>query len=151
MDGVFNAVFVRGDAVGDLTLIGRGAGSLPTGSAVVGDIIACARNIVSGNTGRIPYTVARDLPMLPIASAWSKFYTRIRVLDRPKALATIATIFGENDVSIESVIQRAMPDEEAEIVWVTHEVRERDVQTALTAIHALPVVRSVDTTLHVME
>jgi homoserine dehydrogenase len=151
VDGVFNGVFVRGDAVGDLTLIGRGAGSLPTGSAVVGDIIHCARNIVAGATGRVPYTASHDLPVLPGASAWSKFYARVRVLDRPKALAAIATIFGEHDVSIESVVQRAMPDEEAEIVWVTHEVRERDVQAALSAIHALPVVRSVDTALRVVE
>ncbi|MBC8137507.1 MAG: homoserine dehydrogenase [Fibrella sp.] len=151
VDGVFNGVFVRGDAVGDLTLIGRGAGSLPTGSAVVGDIIHCARNIVAGATGRVPYTSSHDLPMLSAASAWSKFYARVRVLDRPKALAAIAIIFGDHDVSIESVIQRAMPDEEAEIVWVTHEVRERDVQAALSAIHALPVVRSVDTALRVME
>ncbi len=151
VDGVFNGVFVRGDAVGDLTLIGRGAGSLPTGSAVVGDIVHCARNIVAGATGRVPYTASRDLPMLPSASAWSKFYARVRVLDRPKALAAIATIFGDHDVSIESVIQRAMPDEEAEIVWVTHEVREQDVRAALSAIHALPVVRSVDTALRVVE
>lgn len=151
VDGVFNGVFVRGDAVGDLTLIGRGAGSLPTGSAVVGDIIHCSRNIVAGATGRVPYMASHDLPMLPAASAWSKYYARVRVLDRPKALAAIATIFGDHDVSIESVIQRAMPDEEAEIVWVTHEVRERDVQAALAAIHALPVVRSVDTALRVVE
>ncbi len=151
VDGVFNAVFVRGDRVGDLTLIGRGAGGLPTGSAVVGDIIHCARNILAGATGRVPYTASADLPLLPGASAFSKFYARVRVLDRPRALAAIATIFGDHDVSIESVIQRGMPDEEAEIVWVTHEGREQDILAALEAIHALPVVRSVDTALRVLE
>jgi homoserine dehydrogenase len=92
VDGVFNGVFVRGDAVGDLTLIGRGAGSLPTGSAVVGDIVHCARNIIAGATGRVPYTTSDDLPMLPAVSSWSKYYARVRVLDRPKALASIAHI-----------------------------------------------------------
>ncbi|MBC8140400.1 MAG: homoserine dehydrogenase [Armatimonadetes bacterium] len=151
VDGVFNAVFLRGDAVGDLTLIGRGAGALPTGSAVVGDIAACARNIVAGTTGRVPYSVAAtDTPVLPSASAWSRYYARVRVLDRPKALATIATVFGDYGISIESVVQRAMPDEEAEIVWITHEGRESDVLAALTAIHALPVVRSVDAAIRVV-
>ena len=151
VDGVFNAVFLRGDAVGDLTLIGRGAGALPTGSAVAGDIVACARNIVAGATGRVRYAVSETAtPLLPSASAWSRFYARVRVLDRPKALATIATVFGDHGVSIESVVQRAMPDEEAEIVWVMHEAREQDVLAALAAIHALPVVRSVDTALRVI-
>lgn len=177
VDGVFNAVLLRGDAVGDLTLIGRGAGAMPTGSAVVGDIVAAARNRVmtARNTdeimqnvvasrairggigvsftpaGRVPYAVSdEEIPLLPPASAWSRFYARVRVLDRPKALATIATVFGDHGVSIESVVQRAMPDEEAEIVWVTHEGRESDVLAALTAIHALPVVRSVDAAIRVV-
>ena len=151
VDGVFNAVFLRGDAVGDVTLIGRGAGALPTGSAVVGDIVAAARNRVTGGMGRVPYVVAPEpIPVLPPTSSWSRYYARVRVLDRPKALATIATVFGDFQVSIESVVQRAMPDEEAEIVWITHEAREADVLAALSAIHALPVVRSVDTMLRVV-
>ena len=150
VDGVFNAVLIRGDMVGDITLVGRGAGGLPTGSAVAGDLVSVARNIIAETTGRIAYAKPSDLPLLPATSAWSKFYARVRVLDRPKALAAIAGLFGDYDVSLETVIQHAMPDAEAEIVWVTHEARERDVLAALEAIRALPVVRSVDNVLRVV-
>ena len=89
--------------------------------------------------------------MQPIESVETKFYARVHALDRPKVLASIANVFGDFDVSIESVVQRALPDEEAEIVWVTHKVREEHLRGALDVISRLPVVRSVNNWLRVEE
>lgn len=151
VNDVFNAVLVRGHAVGEVMFYGRGAGSLPTGSAVVGDLAACARNILSGSTGRIGCTCFEEKRMLPIESVQTKFYTRMHASDRPKVLASIANVFGDFDVSIESVVQKAVTHEDAEIVWVTHKVREADLRGALDVIRRLPVVRSVDNWIRVEE
>lgn len=151
VDDVFNAVLVRGDAVGDVMFYGRGAGSLPTGSAVVGDIIASARNILANATGRIGCTCFEAKRMLPVDSLESRYYIRVLVEDRPKVLAALATIFGDNDVSIESVVQHLLPSGEAEIVWVTHKVREKNVRAALETIAKLDAVRAVSNCIRVVE
>lgn len=149
VDGVFNAVLVRGDAVGEVMFYGPGAGSLPTGSAVVGDMVAVGRNILAGSTGRIGCTCFEEKRMLPIESVLTKFYVRILAADRPKVLAAIANVFGEHDVSIESVVQRPLPTGEAEIVWVTHHVKEQHIRAALDVIRALPVVQEVSNWIRV--
>ncbi|MBB6051848.1 homoserine dehydrogenase [Armatimonas rosea] len=151
VNDVFNAVLVRGDAVGDVMFYGRGAGSLPTGSAVVGDLIACARNIVSNATGRVGCTCYLSRPMLPSEQAQSKFYVRLHALDKPKVLASIANVYGDFDVSIESVVQRALPGDEAEIVWVTHKSREHHLLGALDVISRLPAVSKVHNWIRVEE
>jgi homoserine dehydrogenase len=151
VNDVFNAVLVRGDAVGDVMFYGRGAGSLPTGSAVVGDLIACARNLLQGATGRVGCTCFTTKRVLPAAASRSKFYVRLHALDKPKVLASIANVFGDFDVSIESVVQRALNGDEAEIVWVTHHCREEHLGGALDVIGRLPVVRSVDSWIRVEE
>ena len=158
VNGVSNAVLVRGDAVGEVMFYGPGAGSLPTGSAVVGDMVAIGRNIMAGNTGRIGCTCFAVKAMLPIDSVQTKFYVRVLAADRPKVLAAIAGVFGDNDVSIESVVQRAVPvasgdekaaEADAEIVWVTHKVREKNLRTALDEIAALPFVQGVSNCIRV--
>lgn len=152
VDDVFNAVLVRGDAVGDVMFYGRGAGSLPTGSAVVGDLVSTARNILRNATGRIGCTCFENKTMLPIDRVETKFYARMHASDRPKVLAAIANVFGDFDVSIESVVQRTPPDQDdAEIVWVTHRVREANLRGALDVIRHLPVVRSVNNWIRVEE
>jgi homoserine dehydrogenase len=148
---VFNAVLVRGDAVGDVMFYGRGAGSLPTGSAVVGDMIACARNILAGSTGRVGCTCYSQRQVVPISEVESKFYIRLHALDKPKVLASIANVFGDFDVSIESVVQRALPADEAEIVWVTHSAREANIRGALDVISRLSVVKTVNNWIRVEE
>ena len=160
VNGVFNAVLVRGDAVGEVMFYGPGAGSLPTGSAVVGDMVAVGRNIMAGATGRIGCTCFEVKTMLPIESVQTKFYVRVLAADRPKVLASIAGVFGDNDVSIESVVQRAAPNDnansseanpeaDAEIVWVTHKVREKNLRDALQVIRALPFVHGVSNCIRV--
>ena len=153
VNGVFNAVLVRGDAVGEVMFYGPGAGSLPTGSAVVGDMVAIGRNILAGSTGRVGCTCFTARTMRSIDSVETKFYVRVLAADKPKVLASIAGVFGDNDVSIESVVQQAHPEAEgdAEIVWVTHRVREANLQAALTGISALPTVRAVSNCIRLVE
>ena len=148
---VFNAVLVRGDAVGEVMFYGRGAGGLPTGSAVVGDLISCARNILTGSTGRVGCTCHTRRTVVPIGDVESKFYIRLHAQDRPKVLASIASVFGDFDVSIESVIQRALSHDEAEIVWVTHRAAETNIRGALDVISRLTVVAAVHSWIRVEE
>ena len=103
--GVFNAIFVRGEHVGDLMFYGRGAGSGPTGSAMVGDIIEAARNIRCGARGRVPCTCHQTLPIRPIGEVETRYYLRTRVFDRPGVIGRMATVLGAHGVSLASVFQ----------------------------------------------
>jgi homoserine dehydrogenase len=148
---VYNAIYLRGDSVGDVMFYGRGAGMMPTGSAVVGDIIDVCRNLLRGATGRTPCTCFDQREMLPMDTVETKYYLRMLVLDKPGVLAAIAGVLGENEVSIESVVQKATAHQQAEIIWVTHRVRESNMRAALKQIDALPVVASIENWLRVEE
>lgn len=143
VNGAYNAVLVRGDGIGDTMFYGRGAGSLPTGSAVVGDIIAAARNLVMGSTGRVFRPSNANLRMLKRELVTSKFYVRLTAIDEPKVLSQISNIFGDFDVSIESVIQRSMSTDIAEIVLITHKCLEENFRGAVDVAERLPVVTGV--------
>ncbi len=148
VDGVFNAIFIQSDPVGHLMFYGRGAGSGPTGSAVVGDVIDCARNINHGASGRVPCSCYQTLPIQPISEVVTRYYIRTRVQDQPGVIGKMATIFGKHDVSLTSVFQpmheaSALEDGQAEVVWVTHLVREAKVQAALAALEQLDVVAEI--------
>lgn len=143
VNDVFNAIFVRGDAVGDVMFYGRGAGPMPTGSAVAGDIMDVARNIKAGATGQIVCTCGVDKPILPMDSVQTRYYVRMLVADRPGVLAAIAGVLGDHDVSIASMVQKQVHDGDAEIVWVTHLAVEANMRRALKIIAELPVVREV--------
>ena len=149
VNDVFNAVLIKGHAVGQAMFYGRGAGSLPTGSAVVGDIMSCARNILMDSTGRLGCTCFTDKAVVPAYDVESRFYIRLTAHDRPKVLAAIAGMFGDCDVSIESVVQTQLPGGEAEIVWVTHPVREGSLRKALNKIAALESVKAVSNCIRV--
>ena len=144
VNGPFNAIFVRGSSVGEVMFYGQGAGSLPTGSAMVGDIIDVARNIVHGSTGRISCTCYSKRPMLPVDEIETRFYLRMTVADRPGVLAAIATIFGEEEVSIRSLLQTSAAEDQAEIVWLTHETKQRQMRRSLERVKELPEVRAVE-------
>lgn len=148
---VNNAIFVRGDAVGDVMFYGPGAGMMPTGSAVVGDIMDVCRNILHGSTGRIACTCFEQKKMLPMDSVETKYFIRMTVSDRPKVLASIAGVLGDHEVSIESVVQTALSNDQAEIIWVTHHVRESNLRASLDDIRRLPVVSAIDNWLRVVE
>jgi homoserine dehydrogenase len=150
VNGVYNAVLLRGDAVGQQMLIGRGAGALPTGSAVVGDLVDVARNILKGSAGRVPPPAYHDdhslhrLPLKDINDIVCKYYLRFHVLDRPGVLAAITGILGDNQISIASVIQKERGHESGaavSVVMMTHEAQERSVRAALQAIQPLDFVQ----------
>ena len=130
---------------------GPGAGSLAAGSAVVGDVIDVARNIKFQATSRVSCTCFDKREMLSMDTVRCKNYIRILAEDKPRVLASIATMFADNDVSIESVLQRVADSSTAEIVWLTHEAAEPDVRKSLEAIKALSVVKKIGSWIRVEE
>lgn len=149
--GVYNAIYVIGDAVGETMFFGEGAGSLPAASAVVGDVIEAARHIEHGCQGMVGCTCSESLPICDIADLKSRYYVRLDAADKPGVLAAIAGVFAEHGVSLASVLQRQAGGGFAEIVWITHEAAERDMQAAIERIAALDVVRSIGVLLRVEE
>ena len=152
VNGVFIAIFVRGNILGDAMFYGRGAGSLPTASAVVADIIEIARDIVSGTTGRMKYKVGERKKLCPVEKTKSSYYLRLVVADEPGVLGEIATTFGRAGVSLKSVIQARWTEEgNAEIVAVTHVVTHAAASAAVEALEALSVVYEVRSLIRVAD
>ncbi len=143
VNDVFNAIFVKGDAVGEAMFYGQGAGSMPTASAIIGDVMEAARNIQYNNRGRIACTCFYDKPIKPMSSVAAKYYLRLKAADRPGVLAAIAGVFGEREVSIDSVIQKRTIGDLAELVLITHRVREENMQDALKVLANLEVVDQI--------
>ena len=143
VDGPFNAVYVEGDATGSTLYYGRGAGAMPTGSAVVSDIVDIARDIKKNATGRIPVMVKtiRDVRIKKIDDVISMYYFRFSALDKPGVLSKISGILGNYNISIASMIQKGRRVGEAvPLVVLTHEAKEKDVRQAIEEIDHLPVV-----------
>src|SRR5678816_3984365 len=141
VSGVFNAVFMTGDAVGDLMFYGRGAGQLPTASAVWSDTLEIARRVAHGIPALpidLPSTGPGALPLKPMEAIRSSYYLRVMAQDRPGVLSKVTGILGEHDISIASVIQKDRAARGAvAVVMMTHEARERDVRAALASIDTL--------------
>ncbi len=154
--GVYNAIHLIGDAVGDVVLYGKGAGSLPTASAVVGDIMDLARNRIHRIACRVPPTsfqweARRAIPIQPIAKIESTYYLRCMVKDQPNVLSKIAGILGGQGISIASVLQKGRKEgQTVPLVILTHRAKEACIQAALHEVNALPLV-SEPTTLLRME
>lgn len=144
VNDVFNAVFIRGDAVGDIMHYGRGAGQMPTASAVMGDIIEIGRNIMHSSTGRIGCTCFENKAIMPINEMKNQFYIRMDVKDRSGVLAGIAGVFGNNDVSLASVLQKSMSGDMAELIVITHKVNEQNLQDALTVLKGMSIVGRIN-------
>jgi homoserine dehydrogenase len=155
VDGVYNAIQLVGDAVGDVILYGRGAGSMPTGSAVVSDVIAIGRNLLKGAVGRVPVASFRQdqrrpLRMKPIEEISSLYYLRFMVVDRPGVLAQIAGELGRCGISISSMLQQGRREgQTVPVVIKTHMAMERDVQTALREINRKAFVSEPATLIRV--
>ncbi|MDD3403950.1 MAG: homoserine dehydrogenase [Hespellia sp.] len=143
----FNAVFVHGDAVDDAMFYGRGAGELPTASAVMGDIIDVARDIDYGCNGRISCTCYRNTPIKDFAEIRNKFFLRIQVVNEPGVLARIASVFGDHKVSIARVIQKNAQDKMAELVIVTEKVKEYHMQDALNDLKGMDIVSEISSVI----
>ena len=139
----FNAVFARGNFVGDVMFYGRGAGQLPTASAIVGDIIDLAMHQLKGGTSPRMNFGSQKKAVVPMGEVKSQFYLRLDVKDQPGVLAAITKVFGDCGVSISAVTQKEATGESVELVIFTHEVAESDFQRAVTGIRSLPVVVGV--------
>jgi len=144
----FNAVFIEGEAVGELMLYGRGAGGGPTASALSGDLIDAVKNLVSGAKGATIGELV-DRPMLAIDETESQFYLLMEVADRPGVLAAIASEFGQHGVSIKSMEQRGMGDD-ARLVFVTHRARESALSATLDSLRHVESVHRVGSVLRVL-
>jgi homoserine dehydrogenase len=155
VEGVYNAIQLVGDAVGDVVLYGRGAGSLPTGSAVVSDVIAIGRNLLKGAVGRVPpasfqQNQRRPLRMKPMEEITSLYYLRFMVLDQPGVLAQIAGELGRCGISISSMLQQGRrAGQTVPVVIKTHMAKERDVQTALREINRKAFISEPTTLIRV--
>ena len=146
----YNAILVIGDATDDIMFYGKGAGSLPTASAVVADIIDVARNIIIGRSGKIGCTCFNVERIVPIDEVASKFYIVLDVVDRAGVLAQIAGVFGNNNVSIESVIQKQKSDR-TDLVFVTHKTQHRNLYVSLKGLEKLDSVRKIMNYIRVEE
>lgn len=145
----YNAIFVEGDAAGDLMFFGQGAGSLPTAGAVVADVVLAAENIQRSTAGRHGCTCFNSWPIRPIDEVESSFYLLIEAMDMPGVLARIAKAFGDHQVSIGNVIQKQTDKGRAEVVFMTHRAIEGNLRSALAEIAAMDVVDKVRNVIRV--
>jgi homoserine dehydrogenase len=148
VEGVMNAVLVKGDAVGPTLYYGAGAGAEPTASAVIADLVDVTRMHTADPEHRVPHLAFQpdqltDVPVLPIGDVVTSYYLRMRVDDRPGVLADITRILADRDISIEAMIQKEPPEgqDRTDIILLTHRTVERNVVDAIAKIEALPTVR----------
>lgn len=146
VDGVMNAVLVKGDAVGPTLYYGAGAGAEPTASAVVGDIVDVTRTLTSDPENRVPHLAFQpdalsDLPILPMEEVETAYYLRLQAKDKPGVLADVTRILGDSGISIEAILQKEpVGDAEATIIMLTHTVVEGQMNKAIKAIEALDTI-----------
>ncbi len=148
VEGVMNAVLVKGDAVGATLYYGAGAGAQPTASAVIADLVDVARLIDADVNHRVPYLAFQpdrigSEPVLPIDEVETSYYLRLRVDDKPGVLADITRVLADNHISIDAMLQKEPAEGEAQtdIILLTHETIEKNVKRAIAAIEAQPSTR----------
>ena len=154
VEGAMNAVLVKGDAVGPTLYYGQGAGEEPTASAVVADLVDVTRLHTADPGNRVPHLAFQpdamsDTPILPIEQVSTSYYLRLRVDDQPGVLADIARLLADRSISIGSMIQQPSSIGGADIIFLTHEALEGNVNQAIERIESLPFVRSKVTRLRV--
>lgn len=146
----YNAVFVHGDAVEDAMFFGRGAGEMPTASAVVGDIFEIVRNILAGCCGRIGCTCYKQLPVKKMESTYNRYFLRLHVEDKCGVLAEMTEVFAKYHVSVAQIIQKERKDDDcAEVVVITAKVREGDFKTAIQELSNRASVKRISKTIRV--
>ena len=148
VEGAMNAVLVKADAVGATMYYGKGAGAEPTASAVIADLVDVTRMHTADPEHRVPHLAFQpeamvDLPILPLAEVVSSYYLRLRVEDKPGVLADITRILADQQISIDAMIQREPEEgeEQADIIFLTHETRERNVAAAIEKIESHAAVK----------
>jgi homoserine dehydrogenase len=158
VEGVMNAVLVKGDAVGPTMYYGAGAGAEPTGSAVVADLVDVTRLHTADPGHRVPHLAFQpdrmsSLKVLPMDEVVTSYYLRMRVHDRPGVLADITRILADASISIDAMIQRepAEGEKQVDIIMLTHQTREKSINTAIGKIEKLPVVTGKVTRIRLEE
>ncbi len=146
---VFNAIYIKGDAVGETMFYGRGAGGMPTASAVVSDIIDVARNITHNANSRILCTCFSQKSFCPVQNTESPYYIRLLVSDKPGVLAAIAGAFGAQQVSLHSVIQKRKVNNSSELVLITYQVSDANLRLAINTISGMSVVNKISSVIRV--
>lgn len=145
VDGVMNAVLVKGDAVGATLYYGAGAGAEPTASAVVADLVDVVRMLTADPENRVPHLAFQpdalsDLPILNMDQVETSYYLRLRAQDRPGVLADVTRILSDLSISIEALIQKGTTDGIATVILLTHRVLEKNMNQAIARIQALPTI-----------
>jgi homoserine dehydrogenase len=158
VEGVMNAILVKGDAVGPTMYYGAGAGAEPTASAVVADLVDVTRLLTADPEHRVPHLAFQPdrlaaTAILPMEEVTTSYYLRMRVLDRPGVLADITRILADRSISIDAMIQRepGEGEEQVDIIMLTHQTQEKSVNAAIAAIEALPVVSGTITRIRLEE
>jgi homoserine dehydrogenase len=158
VEGVMNGILVKGDAVGPTLYYGAGAGSLPTASAVVADLLDVTRLITADPEHRVPHLAFQPdqlskTPILPIGEVETSYYLRMRVQDKPGVLADITRILADSKISIDAMVQKEPGEGESrvDIVMLTHRAMERNVERAMKRIAKLPTVLGAVTRIRLEE
>ncbi len=154
--GAFNAIHINAEPVGEVLFYGLGAGRKPTASAVAGDVIEAARDILSGVGLRVPLlgrtgSIERKLDLVPIDAHLTRHYLRLNALDKPGVLSRVSGVLAENNISIESVIQKGRGESHVPIVMITHHAREADFSAAVNRLAAADVLRGRPVRLRIEE
>jgi homoserine dehydrogenase len=158
VEGAMNAVLVKGDAVGPTLYYGKGAGAEPTASSVIADLVDVTRMHTSDPEHRVPHLAFQpnamvDLPILPLSEIITSYYLRMRVEDKPGVLADITRILADQQISIDAMIQRepGEGEEQTDIIMLTHQTREKNIDAAISKIEALAAVNGKLTRLRLEE
>ncbi|NLP02020.1 MAG: homoserine dehydrogenase [Fibrobacter sp.] len=145
VSNVYNAVLLEGDSVGQILLYGKGAGELPTASAVVSDIVDVARNIAGSSPVRIPmnhYSSKREVSVKPIDEIKTRYYLRFTVIDKPGVLASITSELGKHGISIASVMQKeGYEDRSVPVIILTHFASEKGIRDSVAGIEKLDIIK----------
>jgi homoserine dehydrogenase len=158
VEGVMNAVLVKGDAVGATMYYGRGAGAEPTASAVVADLVDVTRMLTSDPENRVPHLAFQpdalsDIAILPISEVRTSYYLRMRAFDKPGVLADVTRILADLGISIDAMIQKepSEGEEQVNIIMLTHETVEKHINQAMSKIEALPSIEGKVTRIRLEE
>lgn len=145
VNGVFNAIYVVGDFVGETMFFGEGAGAGAAASAVMGDVLEVARHVDMGYKPLPACSCTDDLKILPIEDLSMKYYIRFSVSDKLGVLATMADTFARHNVSVFSMVQRgAVVDGVVDVIYVTHTARESDIREAVDEIKSMNDILHAD-------
>ena len=147
VEGAMNAVMVRGDAVGETLYYGKGAGAEPTASAVIADLVDITRLATADPEHRVPHLAFQphamvDTPVLPITEVTTSYYLRMQVADQPGVLADVTRILADSSISIDAMLQKepSQGETQTDIIMLTHQTLERNIEAAIAKIEALPTV-----------